>query len=191
MNIIAQRIQESITSKNQLLASQEAIALIETIANTCIEALKNGHKLMFCGNGGSAVDSMHIAAELSGRYYKDRKPLDAEALSADNAFITAVANDYGYQHIFSRLVTGKGKKGDILFGLSTSGNSENVVEAFKVARQLGVITIGFTGSKPCKMDDLSDYLFKTFTHDTPRIQEMHMLAGHIICELVENAFLDS
>jgi D-sedoheptulose 7-phosphate isomerase len=159
------------------------------ITQKMIQALRNGNKIMFCGNGGSAVDAMHLAAELSGRYYFDRKPLNAEALSADNAFLTAVANDYGYEKVFSRLLTAKGKSGDILVGLSTSGNSQNVVNAFEYARSQDILTVGFTGQNTCKMDLLSDYLFKAPSADTPRIQECHMLVGHILCELVEIDFL--
>jgi D-sedoheptulose 7-phosphate isomerase len=187
--LISQRIQEALEVKTSLLTDDQIIAKTNDIASLCITALKNGNKIMYCGNGGSAVDSMHLAAELTGRYYKDRAPLNAEALSADNAFITAVGNDYGFENIFSRMIAGKGKKGDVLMGLSTSGNSANVVKAFEKCREMGIITIGFTGASTCKMDELSDVLIKVPSADTPRIQEGHMLLGHIICEIVENAFL--
>jgi len=185
---ISNRINESIQSKQALL-NDATFDLVEQIAKTCIDALEKGNKILFCGNGGSAVDSMHLAAELSGRYYVDREPLNADALSADNAFITAVANDYGYEYIFSRLLKAKGKSGDVLFGLSTSGNSKNILNAFEEAKNLGVTTIGFTGSNPCKMDDSSQLLFKAPSADTPRIQECHMLIGHIVCELIEYHFI--
>jgi D-sedoheptulose 7-phosphate isomerase len=188
-SIIQQRIQESIDAKSAILSHPALIETTEQIARVCIAALKAGNKIMFCGNGGSAVDSMHLAAELTGRYYSDRMPLNAEALSADNAFITAVGNDYGFEFIYSRMVKGKGKRGDILFGLSTSGNSANVVEAFKVCREMGITTIGLTSERPCEMDALSDISFKAPSSDTPRIQECHMLIGHIVCELVEKAFM--
>lgn len=187
--LIKERIAQSIEAKTRILENATLLNTTKQVAELCIEALKNGNKIMFCGNGGSAVDSMHLAAELTGRYYRDRAPLNAEALSADNAFITAVGNDYGYEFIYSRMVRGKGKKGDVLFGLSTSGNSANVVEAFKVCREMGIITVGLTGEKSCKMDELSDYLMKMPSIDTPRIQECHMLLGHTICEMVELAFV--
>ncbi len=188
-NLIQNRIKESIAVKEIILSNQEYIEKTLQIANTCIHALRNGNKILFCGNGGSAVDSMHLAAELSGRYYIDRPPLNAESMSADNAFITAVANDYGYEYVFSRLLKAKSKSGDVLIGMSTSGNSKNIVEAFKVAKELGVIAIGWTGEKPCLMDDC-DILLKIPSIDTPRIQECQMLLGHIICELIEKHFIE-
>lgn len=188
--IITKRFKESVETKQALLNNPELAVLMSEIARKMIHALRSGNKIMFCGNGGSAVDAMHLAAELSGRYYFDRKPLNAEALSADNAFLTAVANDYGYENVFSRLLTAKGKEGDILVGLSTSGNSQNVINAFEYARNRNIITIGFTGQNSCKMDSLSDFLFKAPSSDTPRIQECHMLVGHILCELVEIDFLN-
>jgi len=187
--IIIRRMRESLASKQAMLADGATITLLASMATMMIEALRRGHRIMFCGNGGSAVDAMHLAAELSGRYYFDRRPLDAEALSADNAFLTAVANDYGYEMVFARLLGARGRQGDVLVGLSTSGNSANVVRAFEKARERGIVTMGFTGANACKMDALSDYLFKAPSADTPRIQECQMLAGHIICELVEAAFL--
>lgn len=189
MNIIKKRFEESIATKQAVLNDESLLLKIEEIANCCITALRNGGKIIFCGNGGSAVDSMHLAAELSGRYYADRPPLNAESLSADNAFLTAVANDYGYEFVFSRLLKAKGKKGDVLIGMSTSGNSKNIIEAFKVAKDLGVTSIGWTGSKPCLMDDC-DMLLKVPSSDTPRIQETQMLIGHIICELIEKHFIE-
>lgn len=190
MNLIKQRFEESIATKQAAMNDEALMKKVEEIANLGIAALRNGGKIIFCGNGGSAVDSMHLAAELSGRYYVDRPPLNAESLSSDNAFITAVANDYGYEFVFSRLLRAKGKKGDVLIGMSTSGNSKNIVEAFKVAKEIGVTSIGWTGSKPCLMDDC-DVLLKVPCSDTPRIQETQMLIGHIICELIEKHFIES
>ena len=190
MNLIKQRIKESIATKQAVLNDEALLKKVEEIANLGIAALRNGGKMIFCGNGGSAVDSMHLAAELSGRYYVDRPPLNAESLSADNAFLTAVANDYGYEFVFSRLLRAKGKKGDVLIGMSTSGNSKNIVEAFKVAKEIGVTSIGWTGSKPCLMDDC-DVLLKVPSSDTPRIQETQMLIGHIICEIIEKHFIEN
>ena len=190
MSLIKQRFEESIATKQAALNDEALLKKVEEIANLGIAALRNGGKMIFCGNGGSAVDSMHLAAELSGRYYVDRPPLNAESLSADNAFLTAVANDYGYEFVFSRLLRAKGKKGDVLIGMSTSGNSKNIVEAFKVAKEIGVTSIGWTGSKPCLMDDC-DVLLKVPSSDTPRIQETQMLIGHIICEIIEKHFIEN
>ena len=190
MSLIKQRFEESIATKQAVLNDEALLKKVEEIANLGIAALRNGGKMIFCGNGGSAVDSMHLAAELSGRYYVDRPPLNAESLSADNAFLTAVANDYGYEFVFSRLLRAKGKKGDVLIGMSTSGNSKNIVEAFKVAKEIGVTSIGWTGSKPCLIDDC-DVLLKVPSSDTPRIQETQMLIGHIICEIIEKHFIEN
>lgn len=188
--LIKTRFEESIATKQKTLEDASLMSKVEEIADLCIQSLRNGGKIIFCGNGGSAVDSMHLAAELSGRYYVDRPPLNAESLSADNAFITAVANDYGYEYIFSRLLKAKGKKGDILIGMSTSGNSKNIVEAFAVAKELGVKSVGWTGAKPCLMDGC-DVLLKVPSTDTPRIQETQMLIGHIICEIIEKDFVEN
>lgn len=190
MSLIKQRFEESIATKQAALHDEALLRKINEIADLGIAALRAGGKMIFCGNGGSAVDSMHLAAELSGRYYVDRPPLNAESLSADNAFLTAVANDYGYEFVFSRLLRAKGKKGDVLIGMSTSGNSKNIVEAFKVAKELGVTSIGWTGSKPCLMDEC-DVLLKVPSSDTPRIQETQMLIGHIICEIIEKHFIEN
>jgi D-sedoheptulose 7-phosphate isomerase len=190
LNLIQSRIQESIDVKQTTLNDANLLEKVNEIADLCIAALKSGNKIIFCGNGGSAVDSMHLAAELSGRYYVDRPPLNAESMSADNAFITAVANDYGYEFVFSRLLKAKGKKGDILIGMSTSGNSKNIVNAFTEAKNLGVISIGWTGAKACAMD-AADVLMKVPSEDTPRIQEVQMLLGHIICELIEKYFIEN
>jgi D-sedoheptulose 7-phosphate isomerase len=160
------------------------------IAGKCVEAFSNEGKILFCGNGGSAADAQHIAAELSGKFNRDREPLFAEALHVNTSYLTAVANDYGFEHAYSRLIRAKARKGDILFGLSTSGNSANVVEAFLQARKQEVLTIGFTGMDGGKLANLSDILLKIPSVDTPRIQEMHILLGHIICELVEKALFE-
>jgi D-sedoheptulose 7-phosphate isomerase len=190
LNLIQSRIQESIDVKQKTLNDANLLSKVNEIAEVCIGALKSGNKIIFCGNGGSAVDSMHLAAELSGRYYVDRPPLNAESMSADNAFITAVANDYGYEFIFSRLLKAKAKKGDILIGMSTSGNSKNIVNAFSEAKNLGVTSIGWTGAKACAMDS-ADVLMKIPSEDTPRIQEVQMLLGHIICEIIEKYFIEN
>lgn len=148
-------------------------------------AFKAGNKVLFCGNGGSAADAQHLAAEFSGRFYKNRKALPAEALHCNTSYLTAVANDYSYDVIYSRLLEGIGTKGDVLIGLSTSGNSANIMNAFDVAKQTGITTIAFTGNTGGKMKDACDILLNVPSTDTPRIQESHIMLGHIICELVE------
>ena len=158
---------------------------LEMIVKKSIIAFKDGKKILFCGNGGSASDAQHIAAELSGRFFKERKPLFAEALHVNTSFVTAVANDYGYDHVYSRMVEAAGKKLDILIGISTSGNSKNVVNAILKAKEIGMITVGFTGESSCEMDQICDTMIKIPSINTPRIQEAHILIGHIICQLIE------
>lgn len=177
---------DSITLKKRVLDDEQFIKLIDEISNICIKSLKNEGKILFCGNGGSAADAQHLAAELTGRYYYDRPPLNAEALHVDTSFLTAVANDYSYSEIYSRLLKAKAKSGDVLIGLSTSGNSKNVINAFKTANEMGVITIGFTGETGGDMKSLCKYLLTVPSTDTPRIQEVHALIGHIVCELIES-----
>ncbi len=164
---------------------------IGDVVEICVESLNNGGKILFCGNGGSAADAQHLAAELSGRFYFDREPLFAEALHVNTSYLTAVANDYSYDEIYSRLVKAMGQKGDVLIGLSTSGNSENVVRAFKTAKEIGMATVGLTGETGGKMKDISDFLLNVPSADTPRIQESHILIGHIICELIETEIFGS
>lgn len=177
---------DSIALKTRVLEDEKFMQLIDDISTVCIKSLNNEGKILFCGNGGSAADAQHLAAELTGRYYYDRPPLNAEALHVDTSFLTAVANDYSFDEIFARMVKAKAKKGDILIGLSTSGNSENVVKAFETAKEMGVITIAFTGKTGGKLINLSNYLFNIPSTDTPRIQEVHMLLGHILCEQIES-----
>lgn len=182
---ITKIISESIDVKQQVLRNDDLITEVENIVEAIVQAFKHGHRIYFCGNGGSAADAQHLAAEFSGRFYKNRIALPAEALHTNTSYLTAVANDYGYDQVYSRLVEGITSKGDVLVGLSTSGNSPNIVEAFKVARERGVITIAFTGESGGEMKSMSDYLVNIPSKNTPRIQESHILIGHIICELVE------
>ena len=184
-NIIQNRINESIQTKQKLLQQAGFLENIEKAAVICIEAFTLNHKVLFCGNGGSAADAQHLAAELSGRFYFDRQPLNAEALHVNSSFVTAVANDYGYEVIYSRMVKAVGKAGDILIGLTTSGNSANILNAFDTAKSLGMITVGFTGESGGKLKEKCDFLLNVPSNDTPRIQESHIMLGHIICELVE------
>ena len=162
------------------------IAQIDTVVKVITTAFQNGNSVYFAGNGGSAADAQHLAAEFSGRFYKDRKALPSEALHCNTSYLTAVANDYSYEVIYSRLIEGITKPGDVLVGISTSGNSGNIVKAFEMAKTKQVVTIGFTGDKGGKMKEISDYLINVPSNDTPRIQESHILVGHIICELVES-----
>ena len=178
-------IQSSIDLKTKVLNDPELVETVQKIVNQIIHCYENGGKVLFCGNGGSAADAQHLAAELSGRFYFDRHPLFAEALHVNSSYITAVANDYGFDEVFARLVMGMGAKNDILIGLSTSGNSINILRAFSEANSLGMITVGFTGQSGGQLKEKCTYLLNVPSNDTPRIQEVHILLGHIICELVE------
>lgn len=178
-------IKNSIDVKNLIYSDQELIKKIELIVTNIIYCYKNGGKVLFCGNGGSAADAQHLAAELSGRFYFDRLPLFAEALHVNSSYMTAVSNDYGYDYVYSRLVKAMGDEGDILIGLSTSGNSENIISAFHMAKSLKMKTISFTGESGGRIKNISDILINVPSKDTPRIQESHIMIGHIICELVE------
>jgi len=179
-------INESIKVKQALLSDVNLIAQIDTVVKVITTAFQNGNSVYFAGNGGSAADAQHLAAEFSGRFYKDRKALPSEALHCNTSYLTAVANDYSYEVIYARLIEGITKPGDVLVGLSTSGNSGNIVKAFEIAKTKQVVTIGFTGDSGGKMKAISDYLINVPSNDTPRIQESHILVGHIICELVES-----
>lgn len=182
---ISKSIQDSIQAKQAILDNPTFLANIEAAAKMMVASLRQGGKIHFCGNGGSAADAQHLAAELSGRFYFDRPPLNAEALHCNTSYLTAVGNDYGYDLIFSRLLKGTARKGDIIVGISTSGNSKNIINAFEVAREMGASIIAMTGETGGKMKDYADVLLNVPSKDTPRIQESHIMIGHIICELVE------
>lgn len=182
---IEQKINSSIAVKS-LLINDDILDKISNISDLIIDCYNKGGKVLLCGNGGSAADAQHLAAELTGRFYKDREPLFAESLSVNSSYITAVANDYSFDVVYSRLVKAFGRPGDILIGLSTSGNSINVVNAIEMANSLGLVTIGFTGLRESKISEVSNITIKVPSIDTPRIQECHILIGHIICEIVEN-----
>lgn len=184
-NRIKQAIQNSIQLKQNILENSELLSKISQVSQELINAFKNDKKVLLCGNGGSAADAQHIAAELSGRFYFDREPLFAEALHVNTSYLTAVANDYSYDEVYSRLVKAKGRAGDILIGISTSGNSKNIIKAIELANQIGMITIGMTGETGGKMRDICKYLINVPSNITPRIQEAHIMIGHIICEIVE------
>lgn len=185
----AARVREALleTSRNFVVFAEQAEA-IAAAAALMVDGLKGGGKVLFCGNGGSAADSQHLAAELTGRYLRDRAPLAGVALTVDTSALTAIANDYSYDEVFARQVRGLGRAGDVLVGISTSGNSRNVVAALEAARAMGLRTIGLTGAGGGRMQELCDVCLCVPSSDTPRIQEMHIAAGHMLCELVENAF---
>ena len=162
--------------------------LIEIAANICIDSLKKGNKILIFGNGGSAADAQHIAAELVGRYKVERKGLPAIALTTDTSVITSISNDYGYLHVFDRQVEALANEGDVLIGISTGGSSTNVISALKLAKELGCKAIGLSGKDGGKFNALCDVNLIAMTEDTPRIQEMHILISHIICHLIDQAF---
>ena len=164
---------------------------IEIAAKLCIDSLKNGNKILIFGNGGSAADAQHIAAEIVGRYKTERKGLSAIALTTDTSILTSISNDYGYSYIFKRQVEALANDGDVLIGISTGGTSVNVVSALKIAKKLGCQSIGFSGRDGGEFNSVCDVNLKAIAEDTPRIQEMHILFGHIICHLIELEFSTS
>ena len=186
---IVKRIEENISVKKNILNDTHLIDTIERAATVVVTAIKNGNKVIFCGNGGSAADSQHLAAELIGKFYFNRRSLPAVSLTVNTSMITAIGNDFGFNKVFARQLEGIGKAGDVLIGLSTSGNSENVVEAFRLAKEIGISTIAFTGESGGILRNLADILINVPSNDTPRIQEAHIMVGHIICELVEKEFV--
>ncbi|HOV11512.1 MAG TPA: SIS domain-containing protein [Bacteroidales bacterium] len=182
---IEQCITESIEVKQRLLADHDLLLGLAEISVKVAEVLKNKGRILLCGNGGSAADAQHIAAELSGRFLLDREPLDAEALHVNSSYLTSVANDYSFGEVYARLVRAKGRTGDMLIAISTSGNSPNIVKAVEAAKEAGLYTVGLTGALGGKMKTLVDYLVNVPSDETPRIQEAHILIGHIICQGVE------
>lgn len=182
---IKQRLLEHVETVNLILNNEETLSQIHAVVNILAYAFKNNKKVLICGNGGSASDAQHIAAELSGRFKFDREPLFAEALHCNTSYLTAVANDYGYEFIYSRLVKCMGHGGDVLICLSTSGQSKNIVNAIKEANVIGMNVILLTGQTPCEIDNLTSKTIKVPSTDTARIQECHILIGHIVCEIVE------
>ncbi|GDX53371.1 phosphoheptose isomerase 2 [Bacteroidota bacterium] len=178
-------IKSSIEVKQKLLTDEKLLTTLIDVTTSWCKTLEGNGRILFCGNGGSAADAQHIAAELSGRFYFDREPLDAEALHVNTSYLTAVANDYSYDEVYSRMVRAKGKKGDMLVGISTSGNSANVIKAMEQAKKQGMIVVAMTGKNGGKMRDCCDFLINVPSNDTPRIQECHIMVGHILCELTE------
>ncbi|MGB9636271.1 MAG: D-sedoheptulose 7-phosphate isomerase [Thermoplasmata archaeon] len=183
---IERMLKESIAVKQKMLAIHaETIA---KIAEKICETLENGGKILWCGNGGSAADAQHLSCELVSKFYTERKALFSVALTTNTSILTAIPNDYSFERVFERQVEALGRKGDVLVGISTSGNSKNVIAALKKAREMGIFTVGFTGSTGGAMKELCDILLNVPSNDTPRIQEAHIAAGHIVCYLVEKHF---
>ncbi|MDO8481027.1 MAG: D-sedoheptulose 7-phosphate isomerase [Nanoarchaeota archaeon] len=182
MATIKEMLQEGVETKKKFLAEEKNI---EVAARKAVIALTDGRKILICGNGGSAADSQHIAAELVGRYKKERRGLPAIALTTDSSILTAWSNDYDYESVFERQVQALGQKGDVLFALSTSGNSSNILKAAKKAREMGLTVVSFTGKDGGKLKAMSDVNINAPSGNTPRIQECHMLAYHIICEIID------
>lgn len=178
-------IEDSIETKQSILDNEKCIKNIENIANLIVEAYKNNNKVLTAGNGGSAADAQHIAAELVSKFYFDRPTLSAVALTVDTSILTAIGNDYGFENIFARQIEANGRKGDVFIAISTSGNSKNILEAIKEAKVKGLITVGFTGKNEGEMDALCDYVLKVPSYETPKIQESHIMIGHIICAIIE------
>jgi D-sedoheptulose 7-phosphate isomerase len=183
--MIDKKIKNTIENLNNLLSSQSVITAITETANVIVKSIQSDHKLMTCGNGGSAGDAQHIAGEFLCRFYKDRNPMPCIALTTDTSVLTSISNDYNYDQVFSRQVIGLGKHGDILLGISTSGSSKNVLEAFKTAKAMNITTILLTGAVNKSIAAYSDIIINAPSTDTPFIQEMHLVVEHIICEIVE------
>ena len=186
-DLVKKILQESCAIKQKVMEDDQLLSLIHEVMEASINALRNGNKLLFAGNGGSASDAQHIAAELVGRYEQDRAGLPALALTTNSSQITAIANDYGYDQLFQRQVQALANKGDIFFGLSTSGNSKNVINAIQQCKQQEVITVGMTGRSGGQMATLCDYCINVPADNTARIQEVHITIGHIICSGIERA----
>ncbi len=190
MQSIKEILQRSIDVKIRLMEEEELLLSIKKTVEIVTQSLQADHKIWFCGNGGSAADAQHLAAELSGRFYHDRDPLFAEALHVNTSYLTAVANDYGYDVVYSRLMKAKAREGDVLFAISTSGNSINIINAMVAAKERGAIVVAMTGETGGKMKEHADILLNMPSTDTPRIQECHIVVGHIICQLVEEAYFN-
>ncbi len=191
MEKIKEIIEASIETKQKFLKDDGLLNTIKKVIEEIVSAFKDGKRVYFCGNGGSAADAQHLAAEFSGRFYTDRRALPAEALHCNTSYLTAVANDYSYDEVYSRMIDGVGMEGDVLVGLSTSGNSYNICKAFETALNKNIITVALTGESGGKLKILANYLINVPSKDTPRIQESHILIGHIICQLVEEKIFPS
>ena len=187
---ISDILNDSFNNLQNVINDKGLTAEIEIVTTKIIQAFKDGNKLLLCGNGGSASDAQHIAAELSGRFIKERKPLYAEALHVNSSYMTAVSNDYGFESTYSRMLEAIGKKGDVLIALSTSGNSENVINAVKMANSLGMLSVGMSGAMGGKIKDLCQHNIIIPSSNTARVQEAHILVGHIFCQIIEEQLFD-
>lgn len=184
-DFISNQVKESIEVKQNLLNDINLMTLIETISKKAIDVYNNKNKILLAGNGGSAADAQHIAGELVSRFYFDRPGLASMALTTDTSILTAIGNDYGYEKLFSRQIQANGVQGDMFIGISTSGNSPNIIKAIEEANDMGMITVGLTGTSGGKMAEICTYCVKVPSSETPRIQEAHILIGHIICSVIE------
>ena len=187
---ISDILNDSFNNLQKIINDKGLTAEIEIVTTKIIQAFKDGNKLLLCGNGGSASDAQHIAAELSGRFIKERKPLYAEALHVNSSYMTAVSNDYGFESTYSRMLEAIGQKGDVLIALSTSGNSENVINAVKMANSLGMLSVGMSGAMGGKIKDLCQHNIIIPSSNTARVQEAHILVGHIFCQIIEEQLFD-
>jgi D-sedoheptulose 7-phosphate isomerase len=190
LRLVSERLRESIEVKEATLENEALLELIHEVALACIRTLESGGKLILFGNGGSAADAQHLAAELIGRYLRERRALPAIALTTNTSCLTAIGNDYSYEEVFSRQIEAIGCKGDLALGISTSGNSQNVIRALLVAKKKGLVTVGLTGSSGGKLRDETDYCLCIPSEHTPRIQEVHIAVGHILCEIIEEHFYE-
>ncbi len=184
--VIAREFEAHLKTIHAVIGSMEAD--LEAASNLAVKVLKRGNKVLLCGNGGSAADAQHIAAELTGRYKTERRGLPGIALTTDTSALTAISNDYGYAKVFDRQVEALANKGDLLIGISTSGNSSNIISALECAKALGCHTIGFSGRDGGQMNQVCDINLVVPSDDTPRIQEIHILLGHTLCQIVDDAF---
>lgn len=190
LRLVAERVRQNIVISQAILEADDLTGLTQQIGCACVRALKNGGKLIFLGNGGSAADAQHLAAELTGRYLRERRALPAIALTTNTSCLTAIANDYSYDEVFSRQIEAIASKPDIAIGISTSGNSSNIIQALKKAKEKGLITVGLTGSGGGTLLQVADYCLRIPSEETPRIQEAHILLGHILCEIIDESFAD-
>ena len=189
LQLVTDRIKESADVKLAILEDRRLMTLVLEIAQACVRGLKSAGKIIFFGNGGSAADAQHLAAELTGRYLKERPALSALALTSNTSSLTAIGNDYGFEMVFARQIEAIGREGDVAIGISTSGNSNNVVLAMRTARKMKLITVGITGARGGQLREESDYCLCVPSEETPRIQEAHILLGHVLCEIIEEAFV--
>lgn len=187
ISYIEDQIAQAQKVMGEMLIDKELLATVSVAANACIDALRGGGKILLAGNGGSAADAQHIAGEFVSRFMFDRPGLSAIALTTDTSILTAIGNDYGYEKLFARQVQALGRKGDVLIAYSTSGKSPNILEALKAANMLNMITIGFTGNRGGPMHDLCTHVLAVPSSDTPKIQEGHLVLGHILCGIVEQS----